>query len=485
MNLPTNLEGIAIHCSLADSAGRRHLCANGGTDNLPDEPDRLQRLQGPVRRLPGGAGPRRQATYAGGGPRRRRRSSTTVAPPVDDVTPPRPATWAPPTRPTTAPMARTRRRPDSFTGPARTTTSKILDGTGNPASPASTGRRPTTRWATPRRRRRPGSRSPTPTSQTSTTTTTTRTTATPSAPARPGTSSSSRSTTRRSRRSSSGWPTRASPRANTLFLVTVDEGDHFAGGAPLNPGCDGVNDAVHVHELATEARTSARPTSTSTAWSRAHGRQHGVRRGLRRRADDPGQGPARPERPRRVRNLEREMSGAQRVGPDHRRAGADHRQHRRPAGGADPAHDQLRPAAVRRRSRCSATTTSSSRGPSAGPRPANGPGLREAERRVRVEPRRRPAGDRQHLAGLGGPGGSQNLGDDRERLDRPHRRAADAAVAARPDGRLHRGRPRDRADHDPAATPRADRDRPEPTTTRCRRRTSSSTRRSASSAATA
>jgi hypothetical protein len=27
---------------------------------------------------------------------------------------------------------------------------------------------------------------------------------------------------------------------NTVFLVTVDEGDHYAGGAPLNPGCDGV-----------------------------------------------------------------------------------------------------------------------------------------------------------------------------------------------------------------------------------------------------
>ncbi|HWD74420.1 MAG TPA: hypothetical protein VG371_04735 [Solirubrobacteraceae bacterium] len=27
---------------------------------------------------------------------------------------------------------------------------------------------------------------------------------------------------------------------NTVFLVTVDEGDHYAGGPPLNPGCDGV-----------------------------------------------------------------------------------------------------------------------------------------------------------------------------------------------------------------------------------------------------
>jgi len=28
---------------------------------------------------------------------------------------------------------------------------------------------------------------------------------------------------------------------NTLFLVTVDEGDHYDGSGPLNPGCDGVN----------------------------------------------------------------------------------------------------------------------------------------------------------------------------------------------------------------------------------------------------
>jgi hypothetical protein len=27
---------------------------------------------------------------------------------------------------------------------------------------------------------------------------------------------------------------------NTVFLVTVDEGDHYAGGTPLNPGCNGV-----------------------------------------------------------------------------------------------------------------------------------------------------------------------------------------------------------------------------------------------------
>ena len=28
---------------------------------------------------------------------------------------------------------------------------------------------------------------------------------------------------------------------NTLFVITVEEGDHFAGGQPANPGCDGIN----------------------------------------------------------------------------------------------------------------------------------------------------------------------------------------------------------------------------------------------------
>jgi hypothetical protein len=29
-------------------------------------------------------------------------------------------------------------------------------------------------------------------------------------------------------------------KSNTLFIITVDEGDHFSGGAPTNPDCDGV-----------------------------------------------------------------------------------------------------------------------------------------------------------------------------------------------------------------------------------------------------
>jgi hypothetical protein len=43
-------------------------------------------------------------------------------------------------------------------------------------------------------------------------------------------------------------------KTNTMFLVTVDEGDHFSGGQPLNPGCDGVNTPCVYTNSATSAR---------------------------------------------------------------------------------------------------------------------------------------------------------------------------------------------------------------------------------------
>ena len=33
---------------------------------------------------------------------------------------------------------------------------------------------------------------------------------------------------------------------NTLFVVTADEGDHFAGGAPSPNNCEGVRYSVHL-----------------------------------------------------------------------------------------------------------------------------------------------------------------------------------------------------------------------------------------------
>jgi len=38
----------------------------------------------------------------------------------------------------------------------------------------------------------------------------------------------------------SGLAAHGIDKSNTLFIITVDEGDHFSGGAPTNPTCDGV-----------------------------------------------------------------------------------------------------------------------------------------------------------------------------------------------------------------------------------------------------
>jgi hypothetical protein len=48
---------------------------------------------------------------------------------------------------------------------------------------------------------------------------------------------------------------------NTLFVVTVEEGDHFAGGQPANPGCDGVTTACQWQHVA--CPTAAVPTCPS------------------------------------------------------------------------------------------------------------------------------------------------------------------------------------------------------------------------------
>ena len=44
----------------------------------------------------------------------------------------------------------------------------------------------------------------------------------------------------RSHSSSPGCRTTASIESNTLFVFTVEEGDHFVGSAPTDPSCDGV-----------------------------------------------------------------------------------------------------------------------------------------------------------------------------------------------------------------------------------------------------
>ena len=64
---------------------------------------------------------------------------------------------------------------------------------------------------------------------------------------------------------------------NTLFVVTTEEEDHFVGGTPANPGCDGVNDAVPVdtRQLPADDRR------------RLHAQRHGGERQPARAARDP------------------------------------------------------------------------------------------------------------------------------------------------------------------------------------------------------
>ena len=68
-------------------------------------------------------------------------------------------------------------------------------------------------------------------------------------------------TTTRSGRSSTASQRTASRKKNTLFVVTVDEGDHFVGAAPTPTGCDGVTTPCtyqHVGEINGDLRRMIR-----------------------------------------------------------------------------------------------------------------------------------------------------------------------------------------------------------------------------------
>jgi hypothetical protein len=58
--------------------------------------------------------------------------------------------------------------------------------------------------------------------------------------------------------------------SNTLFVFTPDEGDHFVGSAPTNPGCDGINTPCtysHVGELDINLNALVANTGNSTTFS--------------------------------------------------------------------------------------------------------------------------------------------------------------------------------------------------------------------------
>ena len=107
-------------------------------------------------------------------------------------------------------------------------------------------RRPT-RSPTPSTCRRTASRSPTPTSVDLHDSWTAGTPVRP----RPGraTSGSCTPRTRRSARSSRELAAHGITKANTLFVVTADEGDHFVGSAPTPAGCNGVTVPCHYSKI--------------------------------------------------------------------------------------------------------------------------------------------------------------------------------------------------------------------------------------------
>ena len=202
-------EGLAVHCAQGERSARRgggqvraDARRHGGDRRAPRRAGRLQRLPGRLRaQVP------------------RSRSSR-----------------APPTRAACArrraqlPGDRRRRQPrrPERQGDRRRSTSHT------PGSPASGRSPPRSRWPTSPTCRRPASPSPTPTSPTRTSPSPVRPGArTPAARHRaraiPATGRPSPPTTRRSRRSSSVSRTTGSTPANTLFVFSSDEGDHFAG----------------------------------------------------------------------------------------------------------------------------------------------------------------------------------------------------------------------------------------------------------------
>jgi len=228
----TNLEGIAIHCSVADSQPGG-VCANGEADNLPSEPTGYSGFKGlfgafqvfPV--LSGGS-------YAGG-----------TAPPstVFDVfapdasNTPKAGEWAPPARVDLP--ALTTPPPDSFTA-GTTTTSQTDDSSGHPGFPGFTGQ--TANFALGETAAAQEAGIPV--------------TYTYLSDVHddhynqnggnafgPGQAGDVEQLKEYNAAFTAFFQRLANEginKSNTLFLITVDEGDHFVGAAPTNPGCDGV-----------------------------------------------------------------------------------------------------------------------------------------------------------------------------------------------------------------------------------------------------
>jgi hypothetical protein len=230
----TDLEGIAIHCSLPSSAPGG-FCANGGTDPLPDEPGGYTGFKGLFGTLQVNPFLTGQPDTAGSGATAGA-PGTPIAPPVYDVFAPNATNTGANAAPVVNHPAQTTPPPSSVNG---ATTSAIEDATANPGFPGFDGQEANNALGYTAAMQEAG------------------------IPVTytylsdihddhyrlnhgnafgPGEAGAEAQLAEYNAAFSAFFQRLAGDgitKANTLFLVTVDEGDHYAGGGPLNAGCDG------------------------------------------------------------------------------------------------------------------------------------------------------------------------------------------------------------------------------------------------------
>jgi len=231
----TNLEGVAIHCSAADSTGSG-VCADGEADNLPSEPtgyNGFKGLFGAFQVFPVLAG----GSYAGG-----TANPSTVydvfAPDATDAT--NANTWA--AAPTMTEDADVTPPPDGFTA-GTTDTSPIVDNHGNSGFPGFNGQEANFALGETAAAQEAGI----PVTYTYLSDVhDDHYNANGGNAFGPGQGGDVEQLKQYNAAFQAFFQRLAGDgitKANTVFLVTVDEGDHFAGGAPTNPGCDGITTA--------------------------------------------------------------------------------------------------------------------------------------------------------------------------------------------------------------------------------------------------
>ncbi len=232
----TDLEGIAVHCSQASSAPGG-FCADGGLDVLPDEPGGYAGFRGLFGTLQVNPFLTGRAATAGGGAIAGAPGAP-VAPPVYDVFAPNASNRGASAAPVADHPAQTVPPPASVEG---ATTSVIEDSTANPGFPGFDGMEANNALGYTAALQEAG----VPVTYTYLSDTHDDhyrvNHGNAFAPGEAGYEAQLREYDAAFQAFLARLANDGITRANTLFVVTVDEGDHFAGGGPLNPGCDGVS----------------------------------------------------------------------------------------------------------------------------------------------------------------------------------------------------------------------------------------------------